>query len=67
MTTYKIARRAFGKYEVIEEFTGSWVEAVNRCDALRVERNDGEYFEFGPGETVGARGGASQQSPFDYL
>lgn len=67
MTTYKIARRAFGKYEVIEEFTGSWVGAVNRCDALRAERNDGEYFEFGPGETVGPREGAASQSPFDWL
>lgn len=44
--TYKIARRAYGEYTVVETGIASWVEAANRAMTLQAEKQDGEYFEF---------------------
>ena len=54
--TFNIYRRAYSVYTLAENFTGSWVDAMERASVLeRVTNKDGEYivrFEGEPAEGV---------------
>ncbi|TRD03823.1 hypothetical protein FJV76_14405 [Mesorhizobium sp. WSM4303] len=64
--THRIVRRAFSEYTTVETFVGSWLEAMNRADALQRDNNDGEYLLRGVDEP-NWRPGSSYQSPMDWL
>lgn len=66
MQTYRIVRRAFSQYATVETFVGSWLDAMNRADALERGNRDGEYFLRGVDEP-NHRPGSSYQSPMDWL
>lgn len=42
MITYRIVRRAYGKYTEVETVDG-WMNAMNRSMALEYANKDGEY------------------------
>lgn len=55
MTTFRIVRRAFSQWTLVEEFTGKWHEAECRAMQLQAERRDGEYSTRFPGEPLESR------------
>ena len=63
---HRIVRRAFSKYTTVEIFTGSFVDASNRADALQYANKDGEYLLRGVEESD-YRAGSSYQSGMDWL
>lgn len=69
MTSYKIARRAYGEYTVVETGIQSWAAAVNRAMELQAEKQDGEYFEFREDQEAKSYPNApcAVQSAFAYL
>ena len=42
--SYRIVRRAFGRYEIIENNITDLMYAINRAMKLEFENNNGEYF-----------------------
>ena len=67
MTTYRIVRRAFSKYEVVATFNGTWVDASNLAARMQYENNDGEYFERDNNTPLTGHPSQNGQSGFDYL
>lgn len=67
--TYKIACRAYGKYEIVETGIDGWVAAEIRASELQAERKDGEYFTFRDNETPRSRTSeyCVVQAAFAYL
>jgi hypothetical protein len=66
--TFTIARRAYGTYTKIKEFTGTWAAAECHAMQVQADRRDGEYHVFFPGEEMGSRGpSSSYQSGMDWL
>jgi hypothetical protein len=69
MTTYQIAKRAYGRYEVIETGIVGWVAAETRASELQAKKQDGEYFTFRDDETPCSRPSeyCAVQAAFAYL
>lgn len=65
-TQHRIVRRAFSQYTTVEVFTGTFVDASNRADAMQFANQDGEYFLRGVNEPD-RRESSSYQSGFDWL
>ena len=63
---YWIVKRAYSEYTNIEEFEGSYLDAVTRADELQFLKRDGEYLVRSINEP-NWRGGSSYQSPMDWL
>jgi hypothetical protein len=65
--TFRIVRRAYGKYEVVGEFTGTWSAAECHAMALQAERRDGEYSTRFPEDDITPAKSSYGQSGFDWL
>lgn len=63
---HRIVRRAFSQYTTVEIFTGSWVDASNRADALQYANKDGEYLIRGLDQPNWSQS-SSYQSGMDWL
>jgi hypothetical protein len=67
MNQHRIVRRAFSQYVTVETFTGSFVDASNRADALQYANQDGEYMLRGVNEPDRRESSGSFQSGMDWL
>ena len=66
--TFKIVRRAYGKYEVVGAFTGTWSAAQCHAMELQARNNDGEYDTRTEDQPIGPLAPSSYgQSGFDWL
>ena len=67
ISQHRIVRRAFSQYTTVEVFTGNFVDASNRADALQFANQDGEYFLRGVDEADHRPSSGSYQSGLDWL
>lgn len=67
MTEFRIIRRAYSEYTVVETINGTWLEAMARAEKLQNEKRDGEYSVRFPGAPVRSQASSSYQSDFDWL